>query len=319
MKKVLIITSKGSRSISWDDRSRYISAFTQKLSADLTEIEVKFSTYTDICAVITSDKVEFSDTKHNLSLSSYDFIQFKNWHGNLEFASVIARYCQDNGIQFANREVAIDLNIGKLSQAYVFSHAELPVPDTLYMLRERLETVSEGDLKSYGFELPLIMKQVDGSKGDNNHLCTTLDQIHEIAKKDADQPTILQPQYVLQKFIPNDGDLRVLFIGTSDPPFVFLRKSTNGSHLNNTSQGGSGDLKDNDSLPKIYLEHAKKAAEAVKCEIAGVDIIIDKTSGQHYVLEVNSTPAIATGFMVDQKTVKFGDFIREVTEEDTKS
>lgn len=313
MKNILIITSQGSKAISWNEREQYIQQFCHDTQALLNDADVMYTTYTDIVVVINDKGVVFIDTKNNKKLCDYDFIQFKNWHGNLELASVIARYCKESNIPFVNKEVAVEINIGKLAQAYVLKNAGIPVPSTMYIMSEKLEGMSDDEIASFGFTLPYIVKQVDGSMGRNNYLCNSYDELRTIVEQDSDKQFLSRPQYVIQEFIPNDGDYRVLYIGSELEPFVFLRKAVNGSHLNNTSQGGSGGVVDTQDLPKVYLDHARKSAKALKCDVAGVDIIVNRETGQHYILEVNSTPAIATGFMVDQKTRKFADYIEVVT------
>ena len=314
MKPVLIITSQGSKSIGWEERSQYIETFCQALNDQLGQIEIEFTTYTDILAKISQDKISFIDLKSGRDLKDFAFVQFKNWHGNLEYASTIARYLRDNNVPFANPEVAIDINIGKISQAYVFAKSGLPTPYTVFLMVDRLRNFDESDLERYGLRLPLIMKQVDGSRGDNNFLIRDIGQIAEAIALHDDELPSRRPHYVLQEFIPNDGDYRVLFIGTQQEPFVFMRKADGDSHLNNTSKGGSGGLVNVSDLPEAYIQDAKRAAQAVNLEIVGVDIIVDSKTGQHFVLETNSTPAIATGFMVAEKTKKFGDYISSLVD-----
>ena len=47
----------------------------------------------------------------------------------------------------------------------------------------------------------------------------------------------------------------------------------------------------------------------MKRQIAGVDIIQDKTNGKCYILEVNSSPQLRCGSYVDEKAIEFAKFI----------
>jgi len=44
-------------------------------------------------------------------------------------------------------------------------------------------------------------------------------------------------------------------------------------------------------------------------QIAGADMIQDKTTGKWYILEVNSSPQMRTGSHIDEKVSEFAQFI----------
>ena len=54
---------------------------------------------------------------------------------------------------------------------------------------------------------------------------------------------------------------------------------------------------------------ARQAAELTGREIGGVDILVDNVTNQPYLLEVNQTPALATGFGVKEKVLRFVDLV----------
>jgi glutathione synthase/RimK-type ligase-like ATP-grasp enzyme len=99
-------------------------------------------------------------------------------------------------------------------------------------------------------------------------------------------------------------------MGYDNPPLIFRRTGAADSHLNNTSQGGRADLVGD--FPTEALETARKAAVLSGREIAGVDILFDR-QGKHYVLEVNETPAIVSGFMPEAKLKLLNTYIRKKT------
>ena len=90
---------------------------------------------------------------------------------------------------------------------------------------------------------------------------------------------------------------------------VFMRKGAGNTHLNNTSKGGSGTLLTRKQVPDEFISMAIKAAEVLGREIGGVDILVDMTNNTPYILEVNSTPAIASGYMTEKKVEKFASFV----------
>jgi glutathione synthase/RimK-type ligase-like ATP-grasp enzyme len=92
-------------------------------------------------------------------------------------------------------------------------------------------------------------------------------------------------------------------------PLVIKRTSAGGSHMNNTSQGGSAEL---DELPVGLLEQSKSLAKELKMTVAGVDILRDKQTGEMLFLEVNSQPQLLTGAFVDKKKKLFGDLLGSI-------
>ena len=84
-------------------------------------------------------------------------------------------------------------------------------------------------------------------------------------------------KFVLQEFIPNEGDLRILVFGDK-PVMAINRKANNSSHLNNTSQGGLAEVLSLESVSQDILEISKKAAKIIKLQVAGVDVMIDSRS-----------------------------------------
>ena len=148
------------------------------------------------------------------------------------------------------------------------------------------------------------MKANDGSKGNDNYLIKDAKEAIKILDAaEADK------QFIVQNFVPNDGDYRYLFVGLDKKPLVIHRQANDDNHLNNTSKGADAVFVKLDSLPKEYLQYARKAAELLGRQISGVDILVNKDNGKAYVLEANGTPAIATGFGTEEKVEHFTDFI----------
>lgn len=118
--------------------------------------------------------------------------------------------------------------------------------------------------------------------------------------------------FVLQQFIPNEFDYRILVFGGKPRLAIKRSRVSDDTHVNNTSKGGEGRLIDLKDMDKLILDLAVKAAEAVgRLELGGVDIIIDSNTGKPYVLEVNKSPQIETGSNIDKKLEVFSDFVME--------
>lgn len=301
----LVLTSKRSKADNeWKLREQYVRTFYEAVQ-DISGIRTLYATYDSIVCTVENNQTKIITTDHNIDLDKVSVVHFKNWMFNQELASTIAFYLRTHGVTFFNSEVDAGLAWGKTSQMFRLAEAGVPVPDSLYASREKLLEYIESDSLPERFQYPLIIKSDQGVKGDDNFLVhDKADAIASIHK--TEQGT----EFIVQCFLPNDGDYRVLFMGTSQDPLIFKRTAVAGSHLNNTSKGGSGEFIDVKDFPPQFLEIAKKSVDTLKREIGGVDVLVDSRTDKPYVLEVNSTPALATGYGVDVKQVKFSDFLR---------
>jgi glutathione synthase/RimK-type ligase-like ATP-grasp enzyme len=309
-KQVLIITSNVEITASWLEREQYVKDFCKALETRLDDVIVRYTTYQDLYYVVKKGHLEIRDTRNDLDLKEADLVHFKNWMYELEDAFVVAFYLKRHGVTFFDTEVNVALSTGKLSQMFRLAAENIPVPDTFYAHKPYLKKMFSSGKLIDGFVFPLIMKADDGSKGDNNYLIKSAEEALPILA----DPQVKNKEFVLQNFIPNDGDYRFLFIGVDEPPLVFSRLAQEGSHLNNTSKGGTGEFIELSSLPQKYIDYAEKAATILQREIGGVDIIVDKTTSLPYVLEVNGTPAIATGYGLEEKLDKFAGFLQRYFE-----
>ena len=304
-KQFLVITSNRSTTTTWADRETALQDFMRQLEVRVPDISILYTTYDDITCIVQGGVVGLRDERHDVDLADVDMVHFKNWLFDSEQASMIACYLEHHGVTYFNSEVNAGLAWGKISQMVRLAYGGVRVPDTYYAKNRRMREVFGADGLPEGFTFPLILKADDGAKGNDNHLIKTSEQAVAILDKSVDK------HYVVQNFLPNDGDYRFLFFGTDDTPIIFHRKATDGGHLNNTSQGGSGSAVNPDTLPPDYVPMARQAAVILKREISGVDIIVDATDGTAYVLEVNATPAIVTGYDVDHKNKLFAEFLQK--------
>jgi glutathione synthase/RimK-type ligase-like ATP-grasp enzyme len=306
MKNILILTSDCGKTASWKEREQYVKAFAEAVEQKLEATQVSYATYSDLhFAVLKQTPVVF-DAKNGRNMEDYSFVHFKNWQYELELASVLAGYLDHHHVPFANTEVNNHLHFNKLSQMFTLAFAGIPVPETIYG-----HPVTERTLAFLHEHLtfPMIVKAVDASRGDNNYLIRDAAGLDELLEREPDM------HFIFQEFIPNVGDYRVLYIGLDQAPLVFLRKGDESTHLNNTSKGGQGSLVPFAKLTPAVQHDALAAATTLGREIGGVDVIIDTRNDRHYILEVNSTPALATGFAGAEKIDAFVRFIQGLTEE----
>ncbi len=92
--------------------------------------------------------------------------------------------------------------------------------------------------------------------------------------------------FLLQEYIPNDGDYRLFIIGYRVVA-GFKRQPKEAKLILNRSQGSSVAL---EKVPVKVKAEAEKAARALGVGIAGVDLVVDQRWRQPVVIEVNQAP-----------------------------
>jgi RimK family alpha-L-glutamate ligase len=115
-------------------------------------------------------------------------------------------------------------------------------------------------------------------------------------------------RYMLQEFIANDGDYRVLVLGKKVLGVMKRSSQSVEEFKNNYSVGGKVEVA---TLPQNILDLAVKAAEVCGLAVAGVDVAFrDYDIKKPVIWEVNKGPQFkgfmqATGINVPGEIVKY--------------
>jgi RimK family alpha-L-glutamate ligase len=170
-------------------------------------------------------------------------------------------------------------------------------------------SLKKGDLnKEIDFNFPVILKGSGGDRGTRVFKADNLEQLEKLVRDLRKSETEEGKRYMLQEFIPNDGDYRVLVLGEKVLG-VMKRSSQNKKEFrNNYSAGGSVEIA---NLPEEIKQLAVKAAKVCGLAVAGVDVAFrDFDMTKPVIWEVNKGPQFkgfmkATGIDVPAEIVKF--------------
>lgn len=223
------------------------------------------------------------------------FVYFKSWERMPEQAGALAAYLQAKGVPFEDHFV-LNAGTSKLPQMMRLWASGLRYIPTIISSTVPNRQFVEQVLGTYSY----IIKPMNGEKGNDNYLCRTYEEAVTKAKS-------FERQWMLQRFIENDGDYRVWVYGYDVKGGIF-RSAIQGSHLNNTSKGAESHFVDVSEMPEQIVKSARKAALASGNAVAGVDVLPSK-DGREYILEVNQGSQIVTGHEQDKKMQAFGEFI----------
>lgn len=242
------------------------------------------------------------DRTRGFSLDDFDLVVFRFIRRDFAFAASCASFLISKKIPYIDSNVKPGFWSKYSAQALRMSVGFANIPSVTSVTYE-LKYMIENNIMPIVY--PLIIKDNNGKKGRLNFIAYDKQTALSIFDENPDV------NFIVQKFIENNGDYRFLVMG-GQISTIIRRKAQNNSHLNNTSQGASSSISKLSDFNKKMLSDVIKAAKLEGLEVAGVDLMIDKNTGQHYILEVNSSPQLATGAVPEIKLKAYTDYLRSL-------
>jgi glutathione synthase/RimK-type ligase-like ATP-grasp enzyme len=299
-KKTILLLSTEDKAPEYSDRLSVLLRIAETFRSENTRVDKARIEDLAFSIVGGKPKIEIIESDRAIlesgykDLAQYDLVYVKNWKAHADLASAIAIYLKAHGVRILCEELNHFRVVDKSSESFMLALNDIPYPDTLFCAHSR-DLFNVWQRYSDSFSMPLVIKALDGSAGDNNYLAKNEAELLDIINN---YPDI---KFMIQNLIPNDSDYRVITLDF-EPALVFQRKrKDNSTHLNNTSQGAKAELLEIDSLPQSVLDDCRKSARLVRREIAGVDIMFNSETGRHVVLEINASPQLATGAFLEEK------------------
>ncbi|MCA9348929.1 hypothetical protein KC878_02165 [Candidatus Saccharibacteria bacterium] len=284
-------------------KSLALGPFKDAMETGIDNLRVDISTLEDLLFEVNTGKSPLViDNISGNNICDYDLVFFRTTRNNRTQVSLCVQALKAADKPYIDSMYRSGF-YSKLSGDGLRAEANIPVIPSFHTSNRLLLELANADKLPYSY--PFILKDIVGRKGKNNHLITDIDQLKRVLELD---PTIT---YVVQPFIENDGDYRVLVLG-GRAVLVIHRRAVSGSHLNNVSAGGEATLIELDKLPSEVIQMAEKSAVQSNIEVAGVDILMNKSTREYYVLEVNSSPQLLSGSFVDTKMQAFNKYIGEL-------
>ncbi len=253
----------------------------------------------DIIFSIESGEVNVRLNDRSLLSYQPELVIALGWYEKIyrDVAYSLALYLEDHHIQFWNSEMLAQRSTTKLSTMVQLALAKVSVPNSIFALEPTEQLLTNLDF-------PKVMKAIAASRGKNNYL---VQDVNDLRAKGIN----FSQGYLIQDYLPNDYDLRVICYG-GEPSLVLKRISSDGSHLNNTSQGGFAEWIDINDLDQDVLTECKKICKIMKREMAGIDLIPDSSSPTGYsCLEVNAIPQLTSGKDVQKKLYHLAEYLNK--------
>ena len=170
------------------------------------------------------------------------------------------------------------------------------------------KNIASKDSDNSQFNFPVIIKGSSGDRGTRVFKADNLEELEELVRNLRKSETEEGKRYMLQEYIENDGDYRILVLGKKVLGVMKRSSQSKDEFKNNYSVGGKVEVAD---LPEEIKQLAVKAAEVCGLWVAGVDVAFRNFDKSRPVIwEVNKGPQFkgfmeATGIDVPKEIVKF--------------
>jgi RimK family alpha-L-glutamate ligase len=251
-----------------------------------------------------------------LRLEDYGVLFFRTTGKHWEEVDLIIEAVRRNGNQMAIVDPITKM--GKPSyackawQMVKLSEEGIGIPKTVYGSLWYLYWMMEKGDQIWKF--PVILKGSGGDRGTRVFKADSLEELEKLVRDLRKTETEEGKRYMVQEFIDNEGDYRVLVLGEKVLGVMKRSRQKEGEFRNNFSMGGKVEVAD---LPEEIKEMAVRAAKVCGLMVAGVDVMprfkMDRLSNKpedYVILEVNKGPQFkgfmeATGIDVPKEIVKF--------------
>ena len=292
MKKRILLLCRRDDRPDYDQKDTYKAAFEQldtQCIYTYGELEELVFVYDGNSLKVYLDGVDIRE---------YDGLFLIGWFKSKileDLALSAAKYMDFYGKPVANEEALYTRSRSKLSQYVVAALNGISL--TPFLFCKDTSLFQENFSKYWAGEFPVVLKGVQASRGNDNYLVDSIDEVFETIQLTDD---LDGPWFVAQGFVPNDGDYRIIVMGDK-VELVIHRQSRSDSHLNNTSKGGIATQLQVTDLPDDIQAQCVSLARLLRREITGVDMIRHSQTGEFYLLEINNMPQMATGSLVSVK------------------
>lgn len=304
MKEVLIITKVLGR--------QDIIGIHQNQKLSKQNIKIVEKSYDDVEILVSSDKFEIKIDNKNIS--EYSYIYLVNTHLNRELAVSLAIGLEYNKLNFSDPLLAFPYSGGKLIQFTYLKKSNLPFPKTYFVSTKKLKNNNLAYIEKI-FNYPFIFKSTTGSKGSENYIIR--DRKNLLSIKDLIIDSDFYTNYVFQEYIPNDFDYRILVLRNKCYSVIKRIRQNMADFRNNSALGA---LEVSEPITDLNLDICNIALNstiALKIDIAGVDIVVDKYTQRPYLLEINSSPGITIGSNEEKSITEY--FNTEVNNNNIKA
>jgi len=234
-------------------------------------------------------KVEMREGEWRVSLeerdlADFDLFYFRAVGSEQEWSKILCMYAKKHNIPVIDEYLQTE---GALRRYKAVAGAILEDAGVNQEATTFVQKVADLKKELKKWSSPYVVKLSQGGRhGMGTFWIRSENDIEEMLEKSRDLEGRPARGYLIQKYIPNDGDYRLFVVGYKTLG-GFKRQPKEEKVVMNKSVGKSVGLQ---VVPADIKEMAEKACRALGVEVAGVDLVRDNTTGKVYVIEVNEAP-----------------------------
>ena len=264
------------------------------------KVDARFVDFEEVEVFLNNGEAEVLFGEFNLN--EVENIFFRKVGFNKDLAFLISTLADRKDINFTDKLYARFYDSTKLTQTFLFHMENISAPKTYFSpVYDKRKLFKAADFLG----VPFIVKECNSSQGKGVSLIENKNQIEEKLKSFSGK------QIILQEFIKNDFEYRVLVTG-SEVAVVEkkIRDKNSNEFRNNVHLGAQEEFLDISSVDKSMKDLALKAADILGIQIAGVDVIED-LKGNRFITEVNSNPSFTYNESVSNEISKLISFLKK--------
>ena len=215
-------------------------------------------------------------------LNQVDFVVMRGYH------ELISLHFELQGIPVINSYASMQLSHNKMLTHQTLTINNIPTPKSIFT-----QNANYLDLCKEFQNQQFVVKQIDGSKGENVFLVHSEEEFDKAISKIGS--SCMFQQYISTSF---GRDIRVWVIGNRIAGCVLRQSDT--SFLSNYSQGGKALHFD---INQEVAELALRSTHALGLEFAGVDILFDQVG--YSVCEVNGNAGFRSISSISDENIPY--------------
>ena len=241
---------------------------------------VDFCSYDDIYRTGPDFYVE------NMKLRDYDFVFFGFMSNFTTLVKMLVEYLDKHNIPCLKYGTYKDFD-NKAYEMHLLQSLGYPYIPSI-MASKITKKVADA-VKDFGF--PVVVKDINLNRGEG---VWKIENMKDLLQTFAYGNKLM----LIQKFIPNDGDYRVISI-KNKVELIIKKERIKGSKefRANVARGGKA-VKG--TLPKSIIDMCEDISKHLVCDIVGFDIIQDKVTKEYFVMETNSSPHFPTFAVISE-------------------
>lgn len=286
MKNILLLFSQQAIARAAAEPAKLTDLLDRQLQNTASDImRTHYAVYDDLVHIITNKDAAIIDASSGKDIAEYDLVYQRRWQDLPDQAKACATYLTKKTVPNIDHEAYVTASKNKLTQMWQLWEAGLSIPATIYASGGAGLKWIQNNLEQLPFGFPMVVKGVSATRGQDNYLAKNVNELNKLFTDNPDTA------FLMQEFIPNDGDYRILVCG-KEAKLAMYRQATDGKHTNNTSQGGQASLVAISDIAPTIIKDCILAAKVFNRDFAGTPTI--SVSGKS---TRSARPTIAFSFL----------------------